>query len=183
VTLCGTLAGMLVANQFAYDGTAYASHLLAQVPGRVQMLARAVAVGIVSLPIQLAVVVAVSVLAHSADQLPAGLGLLATAFGVSVAVAGLMSVLAPYPLPESTNPFALNSGGGGAKGLLALVALVATLVLSGPMLALAYYLSPWLILVIGLAYGLLAARLGAIIGGDRLDRRGPELLAAVSPKR
>lgn len=187
VTLCGTLAGMLLANQFAYDGNAYAAHVLAQVPGRLQMRARAFAVGIVSLPVQILVVVAVGVLADALDQLPAGLGLLAAAFGVSIAASGLMSVLAPYPLPDTNNPFGMSSGGAGAKGLLALVALVGTVVLCAPMLVVASLLSgttigAWVVLVLGLGYGALAARLGAIIAGDRLDRRAPELLATVTPK-
>src|SRR5687767_14138462 len=37
VTMAGTMGGMLLANQFAFDADAYAAHLLAAVPGRVEL--------------------------------------------------------------------------------------------------------------------------------------------------
>jgi ABC-2 type transport system permease protein len=50
--------------------------------------------------------------------LPAGFGLLGASFGAAIAAAALLSVLVPYALPENSNPFAVNSGGGSAKGML-----------------------------------------------------------------
>jgi ABC-2 type transport system permease protein len=41
----------------------------------------------------------------------------------------------------------------------------------------------WLALPVGLAYGGSAAWLGCYLAGDILDRRAPELLAAVTPRR
>jgi ABC-2 type transport system permease protein len=41
----------------------------------------------------------------------------------------------------------------------------------------------WLALPVGLGYGLGAVALGLYIAGDTLDRRGPELLLAVTPRR
>jgi ABC-2 type transport system permease protein len=187
VTTAGTLGGMLLANQFAYDGSAYASHLLARVPGQVELRARAVALAVVTLPVQIAVTVAVTLLAGTPELIPAGLGLLATGFGSAVAAASLLSVLAAYPMPESTNPFALNSGGGSAKGMLAMVAIFGTLIISTPMGVAAFFLTgsagAWLVFALGLGYGLGAARIGTIIAGDLIDRRGPELLIAVTPRR
>lgn len=188
VTMAGTMGGMLLANQFAFDGNAYAAHLLAQVPGRVELRARAAAIGVVAVPVQLAVVVAVSLLSDQLSQLPAGIGLLAAAFGAAVAAAGLLSVLAPYPLPENTNPFALNQGGGSAKGLLAIIAMIGTLALCAPVVASMYLFSgafggPWLVAAIGLGYGLGLAAIGTYVAGGVLDRRGPEVLIAVTPRR
>jgi ABC-2 type transport system permease protein len=188
VSMAGILAGSLLANQFAYDGNAYAAHLLGHVAGRLEVRARAAAIGFVSMPAQVLVVAAVAVLTGLTDQLPTGLGMLAAAFGVSVAVAALLSVLAPYPLPDSTNPFALNTGGAGAKGLLAALAMLGTAVLCVPVVVAALFLAgmaagPWLMLGLGLAYGGAAVWLGTHMAGDLLDRRGPELLAAVTPRR
>lgn len=188
VSMVGTLAGMQLANQFAFDGSAYAAHLLSAVPGRVEMRARAVAICLVSVPVQVAVIVGVAELTGAVGELPAGLGLLAGALGVSLALAGFASVIAAYPMPESSNPFAVNSGGASARGLLALVALVATLALSAPVTAASLLLNdvnggPWIVLALGLGYGGLALWLGTLIVGGILDRRGPEVLAAVTPKR
>jgi ABC-2 type transport system permease protein len=188
ITMSGTMGGMLLANQFAFDGNAYAAHLLANVPGRVELRARAAALALVALPIQAVVVLAVGLLAARPSQLPIGFGLLATSFGAAVAAAALLSVLAPYALPESANPFAMNSGGASAKGLLALVAMVGTLVICVPVLVLAVLIGdasagPWVVLAMGLGYGVVAAWVGTLAAGRILDRRGPEVLMAVTPRR
>jgi ABC-2 type transport system permease protein len=188
VAMSGTMGGMMLANQFAFDGNAYAAHLLSQVPGRVELRARAVAVALVALPVQVIVVVAVSVLTGREAQVPAGFGLLCAAFGAAVASAALVSVLAPYALPDNSNPFALNSGGGSAKGMLALVAMIATLVITLPVIAAAHWLATstlgaWAVLAFGVVYGLVAAAFGSYAAGELLDRRGPEVLVAVTPRR
>jgi ABC-2 type transport system permease protein len=188
VSLAGTMGGMLLANQFAYDADAHAAHLLANVPGRLELRARALAIGFVAVPIQVAVVVVFGVLTDRLAFLPAGLGMLAASFGAAVASAGLLSVLAPYPLPETSNPFALNSGAGTAKSLLALVALVGTQVLAAPVIVLAVLVGGsmvgvWVVLVVGLAYGAAAAMIGTVIAGNVLDQRGPEVLVAITPRR
>jgi len=108
------------------------------------------------------------------DQLPTGLGLLAASFGASVGGFGrVVSVLAPYALPENTNPFAMNSGGGSAKGLFAFLAIIVTLAISTPVVVAAFLLSglslgPYAVLLIGVAYGSVIAWLGTIIAGGVL---------------
>ncbi len=188
VSMAGTMGGMLLANQFAFDGSAYAAHLLVGVPGRVELRARAAAIALVAVPVQLVVVVAVTLLAGRPHQLPTGFGMLAASFGAAMAAAAALSVLAPYALPENTNPFAINSGGGSAKGMLALLAMIGTLIISMPVVIAALMLGSstagsWGVLAIGLAYGGAAAWLGTYIAGDLLDRRGPEVLMAITPKR
>jgi ABC-2 type transport system permease protein len=188
ITMAGTMGGMLLGNQFGYDGSAYAAHLLSRVRGTTELRARAAAAAVVALPAQIAVVVAVALFANQVAYLPAGLGILAASFGAALASAALLSVLAAYPMPENANPFAMNSGAGSAKGLLSVVALVATLVFCAPMVIAAYLVGSstgwsWALLAAGVGYGIGAAWLGTYIAGDRIDRRGPELLAAVTPTR
>ena len=188
VAMSGTMGGMMLANQFAFDGNAYAAHLLSQVPGWVELRARAVAVALVALPVQVLVVVSVSVLTGRVAQVPAGFGLLCAAFGAAIAAAALVSVLAPYALPDNSNPFALNSGGGSAKGMLALVAMIATLVITLPVIIAAHWLATtiigaWAVLAFGAVYGLAVAVFGTYAAGELLDRRGPEVLVAVTPRR
>jgi ABC-2 type transport system permease protein len=188
VSMAGTMGGLLLGNQFGYDGSAYAAHLLSRVRGRTELLARAAAVAVTAVPVQVAVAVAVAALSGRIAQLPAGLGVLAASFGAAVACSSILSVFAAYPLPENTNPFAMNTGGGTAKGMLALLAFIGTLIVSMPIAvpALLWGASAGgaaFILVAGVAYGLGMAWLGTYIAGDVLDRRGPEILAAVTPKR
>src|SRR5262249_25471994 len=104
------------------------------------------------------------------------------------ASASFVSVLAPYALPDNTNPFALNSATGSAKGMLALVAMIGTLVVSSPIIVAAAVLGGssvgvWGVLVLGAADGPMVATFGTYAGGELLDRRGPEVLVAVTPRR
>jgi ABC-2 type transport system permease protein len=175
VTMAGTMGGMLLANQFAFDASAYAAHLLAGVPGRC------------------AVVIAVTLLFGRPGQVPTGLGILAASFGAAVAACSVLSVRAAYALPESTSPFAMSSGTGSAKGLLAGVAALATLLASVPIVVAGFLLGsvefagllmgPWIVLGLGLGYGSVLAWAGTALAGSILDRRGPEVLAAVTPRR
>jgi ABC-2 type transport system permease protein len=185
VTVAGTVAGMVLANQLAYDGNAYAAHLLARVRGVVDLRARATALAMVVVPVLAVVQVAVLIATGAATEIPEGLGLLLGAFGCSVAAAGTLSVFAAYPMPESTNPFAMNAGGASAKGFLSLVAVFATLLLAVPLIVAEYLLgsSGWVLLPLGIGYGLGMAFLGTSIAGDALDRRGPRLLIDVTSTR
>jgi ABC-2 type transport system permease protein len=188
VTMAGTMGGLLLGNQFGYDGSAFAAHLLSRVRGRTELRARAAAIALAAVPVQVFVVVAVSAFAGQLPIVPAGLGLLAASFGAAVASAALLSVFAPYALPENANPFTMNSGAGSAKGMLAIVAMLGTLVLSTPVAVAAFLAGSsaplsWGVLVLGLGYGVGATLLGTYIAGDALERRGPEILAAVTPKR
>ena len=187
VTMSGTMTGMLLCNQFGFDGSAYVAHLLSRVPGALELRARATAIAVIIVPVQVMVVVTVCALTGALAYLPVGLGVLATSAGTGLATAALLSVLAPYALPQNENPFTTNAGSGSAKSLFAFLALLATLVLSTP-ISLAAVLLPaavwgWAILLAGLAYGVAAVRLGTAIAGDVLDRRGPEILIAVTPRR
>jgi ABC-2 type transport system permease protein len=68
------------------------------------------------------------------------------------------------------------------------VAMIGTLVICTPVVLMTLLLhglagGHWIVLGIGVVYGSAAAWLGTVLAGDILDRRGPELLAAVTPRR
>ncbi len=186
LVFAGAFVGLVLVNQFGNDGTAYALHMLTNVPGQVELAARAVGVGVLTFPLLAAGTVVVSVLSGHTAQLPAALGVGLCAFGISVGTAGITSVLAPYPMPDSANPFAMNTGQGSAKSLLSFVSMILTWVLASPMLV-AFVLLPdhlhWVLLPTGLLWGLALAWVGTRVAGNLLERRAPEVLAAVTPKR
>ncbi|WP_433345664.1 ABC transporter permease [Micromonospora sp. CA-111912] len=186
VIFVGVLASVTLANQFGFDGSAYAANVVAGVPGRLELRARAAAFSVYVLPILAVVAVVLAVVLGR----PAWLGLLAgtllASYGVGLAINALISVLGAYSLPETSNPFAMNSGAGLAKGLLTVVSMIGSAVAAVPMVVAAALLGDawlWLALPLGLAYGLGAALLGTYLAGDLLDRRAPELLTAVTPRR
>ncbi|GAB4104757.1 hypothetical protein GCM10028790_37760 [Micromonospora taraxaci] len=186
MVLVGVLAAATLANQFGFDGSAYAANVVAGVPGRVELRARMTAFSLYVLPMLAFVSVVLSVLLSRPGWIGLTLGSLVATYGAGLAVNSFVSVLGAYSLPETSNPFAMNSGAGLTKGLLTLVTMLVSAVAAVPMVVAAALLGGawlWLALPVGAAYGLGAALLGAYLAGDVLDRRLPELLATVTPRR
>ncbi|MFS8478337.1 MAG: ABC transporter permease [Micromonosporaceae bacterium] len=182
----GSLAAVSIANQFGYDGSAYSMHLVVGVPGRVEMRARAVAFSLIMVPLLLVIATVFAVVLADPGVLAALLGALFAAYGTGLAANQLISIFGAYAMPETSNPFAISTGAGIAKSMLAFVALFAGLALAAPLTVAAVLLPPawsWILLPLGAGYGLAAASLGSYIAGDVLDRRAPELLATVTPNR
>ncbi|MEU8070935.1 ABC transporter permease [Micromonospora sp. NPDC048169] len=182
----GALASLTLANQFGFDGSAYAANLVAGVPGRVELRARMAAFSIYVLPMLVAIAIALAVILGRPGWLGVMGGALIASYGCGLAINAYVSVFGAYSLPESSNPFAMNSGAGFTKGLLTLVSMVVSAVAAVPFVVAAALLGDvwlWLALPVGLAYGGGAALLGAYLAGDTLDHRQPELLAAVTPRR
>ena len=182
----GVLASVTLANQFGFDGSAYAANVLAGVPGRLELRARMTAFSLYVVPMLGAVAVVLAVLLGHPDWLGVTAGALLAAYGSGLAINAFVSVLGAYALPETSNPFAMNTGAGVARSFLTLLSMVSSAAAAVPMVVAAALLGDlwrWLALPLGLAYGLGAALLGSYLAGDVLDRRMPELLAAVTPRR
>ncbi|MGC5053887.1 ABC transporter permease [Micromonospora sp. DT48] len=182
----GLLAAVTLANQFGFDGSAYAANVVAGVPGRLELRARITAFSLYILPMLAVVAVVIALVLGEPTWIGLMAGALVATYGVGLAVNSFVSVLGAYSLPETSNPFAMNSGAGVVKGLLTLLAMAATAALAVPMVVAAALLDDvwlWLGLPLGLAYGVGAALLGVHLAGDVLDRRQPELLALVTPRR
>jgi ABC-2 type transport system permease protein len=186
--LIGVYAAVLLANLFGFDGTAYAAHLVAGVPGRTELRARLVAVSAYLVPVLILIALLVAAFVGEASWLPTMLGAIFAAYGTGLATSLFVSVLGAFALPETSNPFAMNAGRGMAKSLLGFVSMLATMALASPYLVAAVWVGDtalwtWLALPLGVGYGVAATGLGLYIAGDLLDSRGPELLQAVSPRR
>lgn len=182
----GALAAASLANQFGYEGSAYAANVVAGVPGRTEIQSRAAAFSVFIVPLTAVIATVVGIASGRPAGIPALLGLLLAAYGVGLAVVLPVSVRGAYALPDTGNPFAVSSGGGMAKGLLTFGALLAAVVVTLPLQVAAYLLGDvwlWIGLPVGVLYGTVAYVVSARLTGDLLDRRMPELLAAVTPNR
>ncbi|GIH13121.1 ABC transporter permease [Rugosimonospora africana] len=183
VAFTSVAGAAILANQFGFDGSAYAAHLLAAVPGRTELRARAAALSVIMVPVLLVIVVAVAVFGEESGQLIATLGTAAAMYGASMAVASVLSVLVAYPVPDSRNAFASAGGSASAKGLLAFIGMVAAVVSASPVLMAALALPgalSWLVLPAGLAWGIAGVLVTTRLVGDELDRRGPDLLGEIT---
>ncbi|MEX2504759.1 MAG: hypothetical protein WD378_07910 [Egicoccus sp.] len=182
--------GLIAANQYGLEGPALWQHRLAGEHPRSDILGRNIALGTLGLPLAAVAAVVVSAV-FGTWALPVVLLLsLATLLSL-LGVSNAASVAFPYPVPEdASNPFASNAGAPGAgcvQGLLVLVTLLAHGLLSVP-LVLAAVLPD----TVG---GRTAASAGAVLYGVGIfavgttlavrgaRSRGPELLAAVDPRR
>jgi ABC-2 type transport system permease protein len=186
VLFVGALAAVGLANQFGYEGSAYAANVVAGVPGRTELQSRVAGYAIYVLPLLIVIAIVLGAVAGDPAEIPSRFGTLVAAFGTGLAVVLPISVRGAYALPDTTNPFALSSGGGLAKGLMSFGGLLAAVIGTIPIQVAAVLLGEvwlWVGLPIGVGYGVGAYWLGCYIAGDHLDRRMPELLAAVTPNR
>ncbi|WP_250000424.1 ABC transporter permease [Actinoplanes sp. M2I2] len=182
----GVIAVISLANQFGYEGNAYAANIAAGVPGRVEIHSRAAAHAVLVVPLLVLIALVTGVVASRPEHIAGDLGLLIATYGVGLGLVLPVSVRAAFALPESTSPFAVSSSGGLAKGLLTLGVMLGTLVVTVPLQILAYVLGDvwlWIGLPVGVAFGCAGYLIGSGVAGDWLDRRMPEVLAAVTQGR
>jgi ABC-2 type transport system permease protein len=184
----GVLGAATLANQFGYDGSAYAANVVAGVPGAVELRARLTAFTIYLGPLLLVIAAIVATFLREPALIGVMLGSLAAAYGSGLAVNLFVSLHAAYALPETSNPFAISTGSGVAKSLLSILGLIGATAVAVPIVvitALAGDAPAWLLLAgpVGVVYGVGAAWLGTYMVGDMLDRQMPELLQAVTPNR
>jgi ABC-2 type transport system permease protein len=105
-----------------------------------------------------------------------------SSLGLAVAVGAYLPGTAPR---TGGNPFAATSGGAAQGCLTALVSFVGPMLLSLPVVVAAVVTSGsttgrWVTLAVGAAYGLALLATGVVLGGRRLDRRSPEVLAQLA---
>ncbi|HEY2791265.1 MAG TPA: ABC transporter permease [Micromonosporaceae bacterium] len=177
------IAGLTMFQIFSMDGTAYASHLLAGVPARIDVRARVTAWSIVMLPILAVLGAGIAMLRGSPSQLPEAYGTMLATFGVAVGASISLAVDGAFPMPDSRNPFAMRTGSGSGKSLMMLAVMGATVTGSVPLYIAVYVLPVWVALPLGAAWCVAALYLGTTIAARRLDGRGPEMLLAVTPRR
>ncbi|MGI5212716.1 ABC transporter permease [Plantactinospora sp. CA-290183] len=181
----GSLAAITLVNQFGFDGSAYGANVIAGVPGRLELRARVFAFSLYIVPLLTVISIVLAFLLREPRWAGLMVGALFAAYGGGLAVALFVSIIGAYALPETSNPFAVNSGGGAAKSLLTFVAIAVGIAVSIPMVVAGALLPDvwlWLAAPVGIGYGLGAALLGSHLAGDLLDRRMPELLLKVTPR-
>ncbi len=187
-SLLGLLIGASVAQDLSYDGSAVWTHITTGISGAADRWGRVLSTLTVFVPMIVLLLAAGLVLTGRWDLLAPALGLtvalLLGGLGAGSFVGGLWQWPAP---PPGASPFQKGSSGGLPAFLSFTVATVATLVVAVPTLALVIWSiwtpwAGWASVPVGLVTGLLVLRLGVGRGGRLLDRRWPEVMAAVSER-
>ncbi len=206
--LAGLVLGTALHNDVALDGPAFWSHLAVGVRGVDDRAGRVLAQLLWALPTTAAVALGGAAAAVAAGRAagPGGLGPdgamaeaawaagpLASAVALLLAGAAVSSVLSavrPYPAQAADeSPFGSPSGAALPGALAQSLVLLGTGVLALPALVAALLGVVWqpaaavVALVLALGVGAVQVVAGVRAGGALVDRRGPELLAAVRRDR
>lgn len=185
--ILAALTGPGLTSDLAYDSSALWTHVVTGVPGRADRVGRALAMGVVIVPlVMITAVVALAVTGRwewAPGYLAALVCLVLVGMGVGLVTGSVQPGQAP---PPGSSPFATGGSGGLLTVAIFAGGVVAAGLLSLPVLV---PLAVWgldslpvqlLLLVVAVAWGGLLFRLAATWSGHRLERHWPELLARVS---
>lgn len=157
-------------------------------PG-VDLAAKSIVSAGLALPIVGVIAVILAALTSGWEHLPAALLIAVGVQGIVSGVGLVVSVQAPFALPDSpTNVFAANAGAGCAAILLQGLGLVVEVALIAPIvMAVAFSLvqDGRVAIAIGVAAALWGAALwlgGLAVARKRMTRHGPEFVAALQPR-
>ena len=193
LVLIAPMAGLLfslsaIDNQLGYDSAPMWMEVSAGGPRRAQFLGRSASwLPLVALP-ALPTALVVAALTGGWQYVPVAVALAVAGAGVPLGVGTMISVRAPYPIPDTGKPFSnpyANTGRGCAMGLLVLAALAVDAVLLAPAVVLVVAAQRvsllWLcVTVVPVALWSIAIWwIGASEAARYVRGREPELLAAL----
>ena len=184
--LVAFLLGWSEHNSVAYESDALWLHIVAGTSGRDDRRGRLlpdVLLAAVLVPVYVLVGVAV---AGRWDLLPAAFGVSVALLGAGYAVSSVMSVVLPYPVPESgESPFNAPPGAAGITIAAQSMASIGTLALASPTILLSWLAwqgssaAVWAAGVVGVVLGAVVGVFGVGVGARLYEQRAPELLSAL----
>ncbi len=186
----GGLFGLQSLNHLGMDGPPYWTNVAAGGDLRADLAGKTIST--VTLGTLLSVIAAVALAAFAGGwgYMPLVAILAVALLLVETAVGNLMSVTAPQPVPEGSNPWGGgNTGQGCTTSLISLAAMGAMALLCVPVVvAVLVALMLWrpglvAVSLLAVVYGYLLWRASLAMAARRAEERLPELLDAISPKR
>jgi ABC-2 type transport system permease protein len=174
-------------NDVAYDGSAFWLHVAARVPGWADRVGRTVSTVVWAAPLTVLMSLVGAAVAGRWELAGAAVGSGVGVLLAGLAVSAVVSAMFPYPVPQAgANPYSAQLGAVGASLVAQLVASMATLALSAPVLALHAAAVWWdpafapATLVVGVVGGAGVLAAGVVLGGRVYEARAPALLARIA---
>ncbi|WP_345943800.1 transporter [Streptomyces sp. SID3212] len=178
------MIGVQMSNQFGQDTSAFwmvALTISSPRDAYLELRARALALLLVSVPYSLLVVVLTAAVLGDADALPEALGLSFTALGALLATGAVASARLAYSIPQDSGYKNVAPGQAGLAWLSMLGGVLVAGAVCAPVVAAVLWLDVgWLLLPLGVVYGVLVAEAGLRLAAPQTARRLPEILSAVS---
>ncbi|MFE4637133.1 transporter [Streptomyces sp. NPDC056773] len=184
------MLGLQMYNQFGQDTSAFwmvAQTISSTRDAYVELRARALALALVTVPFTVLVAAVTAGLVGNWSGLPAGLGLALALLGSMLCTGALSSAFFAYSIPTDGAFKNVAPGQGALAWTSLLLGMLASALISSPLIALAIYFSAtdqqsaaWILLPLGVAWGTLATWAGLRIAAPAVARKLPEILLAVS---
>ncbi|MFD3517770.1 transporter [Streptomyces sp. NPDC058657] len=182
------MLGMLTFNQFGADTSAFWMVALTVSSARdafEELWARMLALLVITVPYTVLVVVVTTAVVGDWKSLPEVLGMSLALLGAMLAAGMVASAKFPYSVPQDSTHKNVSAGQGSLAWMSLLAGLVVSVVTCAPLIALTVWLhlsdgATWLLLPVGVVYGVLVGWAGMKVAAPLVARRLPEILAAVS---
>ena len=183
-------ASGLTLNQFGMDGAALWANVVAGSDPRADLTGKNFATALFVIPLIGLPAIATASVSGGWAYLPVTFGVAPGVLGVILAIGDLVSVRAPYALPDRKNPLASNPGQGCVGGLAAMGALLADAIVLLPvgvvtavaLLTLPLGVATVIAVAFSTLYGGAFWYYGVRSSSRYVEWRMPELLDAVSPR-
>lgn len=195
LSYAGAFAAFMVAwsicADISYDNTAFALHLATGISGKVDRTGRVLAAAVLALPLGLLFAIIGAVVSGDWLGFPPAMGLMLGATGAGLGLSSVFSSRFTMNVPwPGESPMKSRPGNNFSTVLIQLAGFAGAIVLAVPVIALIIIgavtdqpMFAWLALLAGLVLGAVYVVVGIRLGGAQYDRRGPELLLAVSVDR
>ncbi|MDR2973358.1 MAG: hypothetical protein LBV00_01400 [Propionibacteriaceae bacterium] len=174
------MTGYTMSADVSSDSTAWWIHLASGVKGWQDRLGRVFGNMVWAAPLIIIVGVAVAIINGSTARIPAVLGAMLVLYLTALAVASVFSALIIYPMPlPGESPLRMKSAMMGAQMLSQMGSMGISAVLALPVCLWAVFTrgwTDWLILIVGIVWGVIVLVVGVILGGKVMDSRGPAIL-------
>ncbi|WP_411106673.1 transporter [Streptomyces sp. cmx-4-9] len=184
------MLGIQMYNQFGQDTSAFwmvAQTLSTPRDAYVELRARACALALVTVPYTVLVATVTAALVGDWRGFPAALGLSLALLGSMLCTGAVASARFPYSIPTDGAFKNVAPGQAGLAWISIFGGMLASALLCAPVIALTVWLgladhqdAYWLLVPLGVGWGLLASWAGLRLAAPTVVRRLPEILAAVS---